>query len=354
MNGMRWRFPLFGLAAVVAMARAVRADECVVRGKHVVLESVVVRSGDLPVVVDLAGTSAQARISVGRGAPHTVEVADAITFKGTRRNIWYTLARPLIVAHGMVELDAGAKVVNARARGARVAASVAMSADDVLPGEDKAPDEIIQLVDLPCAALTLDEPGTDDRDDGQAEGVDNSAGGDGTWWRQRRSARYVVLRAAPRSNSATIVLTTSIEDSAFSFERVAEHGAWMRVARKSSGVRVIGWMQRRDLVSAEEPMSQGGCSGDHGPGLSGRGWSGGQPVTVYKGPARLRVGAKLDLHGSPWATVANRDGFEVWLYEFGGRRVAEVSGIPGLSLRDPSYPTIDPSDVSPTPEPPQR
>jgi hypothetical protein len=187
MNGMRWRFPLFGLAVIVATAKAVRADECVVRGEHVVLESVVVRSGDVPVVVDLAGTSAQARIGVGRGAPHTVEVTDAIVFKGTRRNIWYTLARPLTVAHGMVELDAGAKVVNARARGAGVTASVVMSADDVLPGEDKAPDEIIQVVDLPCAALTLDEPGTDEQDDGDTEGLD-SAGGNATWWRQRRAA----------------------------------------------------------------------------------------------------------------------------------------------------------------------
>jgi hypothetical protein len=164
-----------------------------------------------------------------------------------------------------------------------------------------------------------------------------------------------VLRAAPRSNSATIVVTTTIEDHRFVFQHVAEHGAWVRVARKSSGVRAIGWMRRSELVRVQDPDGEvGGCSGEHGPGLGGRGWSGGQPVTVYKGPAQLRVGAKLDLQDRSWATVASRDGFEVWLYDFGGRRVAEVTGIPGVSLRDPSYPTIDPADVSPTPAPTKR
>jgi len=219
-----------------------------------------------------------------------------------------------------------------------------MRADDVLPGEDKDPEETIRGLLIPCGALTLDQPkdeGTDDADD-----VDTGDSADeGRWWLLKRASRTVVLRAEPRPRAPTVTLSTVVDGQKFAFERVGEQGAWMRVTRKGPGVEATGWIRRHELEPTDGPeMIGGGCSGDHGPGLSGRGWAGTPPVTVYQGPVRLRVGAALDFHG--WsATVLRSDGFEIWVYDWSGRRSAEISSIPGLSFRSATSPSVALTDV---------
>ncbi|HEY8922783.1 MAG TPA: hypothetical protein VIU64_00310, partial [Polyangia bacterium] len=287
---------------------------------------------------------ASARVAARRGAPVAITVEGVIAFRGTRKNVWYRVARPITVVDGMVALDAGAQVVDAVSRGTDVVASVVMSADDVLEGEDKGAEETIRFVRIPCAALALDAPAQEEADDTKSSAADGNAD-ERRYWIQKKAARSTTLRAQPRADAASVELTTTVDGHRFTFERVAEHGVWMRVMRAGSGARVTGWIRRDELEPSDGPeASVGGCSGDHGPGLSGRGWGGKPPVTVYKGPARLRVGAKLfDEDG--WATVRRSEGFEVEIFEWNGRTFVEVTGIPGIAV-DAWRAQVAPEDVS--------
>jgi hypothetical protein len=346
---MRWlRRALGSLAlAVTSIALgpgAARADGCVVRGQHVVLADVIVRPSRVaPLAVTLNDAPASARLGARRGAPVTISVEGAIAFQGGRKNVWYRVARPLTVADGMVELQAGARLVDAVARGTDVVASVVMRADDILEGEDKDADETARFVRIPCGALALDAP--EQEEDDAMDIPDADSGDEGRWWIQRKVGHSTTLRARPRAEALGVVLTTTLDEYHFAFERVEEHGRWMRVRRLGRGVRVTGWIRRRELEPSDEPEGVGGgCSGDHGAGLSGRGWGGTPPVTVYKGPAHLRVGARLYDEGR-WATVRQSEGFEVEVFAWSGRTLVEVTGIPGIGV-DSWRARVAPEDVS--------
>jgi hypothetical protein len=338
---IRLRLAVLGVAAIALGPSTARADGCIVRGEHVILENVIGHPSDLR-GIDLKGTPARARIPPASHELATVTVDGAIAFKGRRGNIWYTIQRPLTIAHGMVMLKVGAQIVEARGGASRVIGSAVIRADDVFPGEDKDPEETIRALRIPCAALTLDQL-ADRENDGEVD-VSNS-GGDGTWWLQRKSARTAVLHAEPTADAPTVTLATTVEGQQFSFERIAEDGSWMRVTRSGSGVRAIGWIRRADLEEGDRPAGISGLCSGHGPGLSGRGWGGKPPSTLYKGPARLRVGAKIDFNG--WsATVKRPEGFHIWVYESNGRKFVEVTGIPGVAMRGPSGASISLEDVT--------
>lgn len=336
------RLAVLGLAAIALGPSTARAEGCIVRGEHVILENVIGHSGDL-VGIDLRGTRASARISAVSKALAKVAVDGAIAFEGTRGNIWYTLGRPLTVAHGMVTLNVGAQIVEAHTGEGGVIASAIIHAGDVLPGEDKDPEETIRGLHIPCAALTLDQP-ADRENDG--EGGRHQSGGDGTWWLEKKAARKVVLHVEPRPSAPTVTLATTIEGQQFSFERIAEDGSWMHVTRSGSGVRVTGWIRRADVEAGDGPEGVSGvCSGGHGPGPSGRSWAGGPPFTIYKGPARLRVGARIDFNG--WsARIQRTEEFHIWVYESSGRKLVEVTGIPGVAMRGPGGVWIRLEDVA--------
>jgi hypothetical protein len=337
--------PVLMLGATLSMPRI--AGACVVRGDDVVLEDVVVRPGPVPLIVHLDGTPAKARIGTSRWVPALLDVGGAIAFKGTRQNVWYTVARSLTVSHGMVELRPGAHVVFARARGDDVIASAVVHADDVLPGEDKAPEETLGSLRIPCAALTLDHE-VRNGDEETAVEDDADAADDASYVVTRRAELSLDLRAGPYESAPRVTLTTVVENERFSFRRLAESGAWMRVARRVGAVRVTGWVRRAGFQAFDESeSSSGGCSGDHGHGLSGRSFSGGQPKTVYKGPVRVRVGAKVDDGSGPWATVVQSDGFEAHVYDWAGRRRAELQ-IPGVVV-SPWLAKVHPDDVSYSP-----
>jgi hypothetical protein len=336
-----------GLAAVsIALVPGVaRADGCMVRGQHVVLSDLIVRPSRVaPLTVTLYGVPASARLGARRGASIAISVKAAIAFQGARKNVWYRVARPLTVADGMIALEGGAQLVDAVSHGNDVVASVVMRAEDVVEGEDKQADETVRFVRIPCGALTLDAP--EQGEDETADEPEAAGGDEGRWWIQRKAARSTTLRAQPRAEATRAVLTTTLDDYHFAFERVAEQGRWMRVRRLGSGVRVTGWIRRGELEPSNEPEGvAGGCSGDHGPGLSGRGWGGKPPVTVYKGPAHLRVGAQLHDGGDPWATVRQSEGFEVEVFDWNGRTLVEVTGIPGVGV-DSWRARVAPEDVS--------
>jgi len=320
------------------------AGACVVRGENVVLENVLVRPGPAPLIVQLNGTPASARIGKSRWAAALLDVDGAIAFKGTRRNVWYTVARTLTLAHGMVELRPGAHVVGARARGNDVIASAVMHANDVLPGEEKDPDETLGSLRIPCAALTLDLDGGDP--DAEGTGGDEAAAAeDAGYVVTRQAERSIDVRVGPYESAHRVTLTTGVENERFSFRRLAESGPWMRVTRGRGRVRVTGWVRRARLEASDGPeTATGGCSGDHGHGFSTRGFSGGQPTTVYKGPVRVRVGAKIDDGSDPWATVVQSDGFEAHVYDWAGRRRVEL-GIPGVVV-SPWDANVHPDQVS--------
>ncbi|HEY8925794.1 MAG TPA: hypothetical protein VIU64_15510, partial [Polyangia bacterium] len=240
------------LLAVVAAALApasARAEGCIVRGEHVVLADVVVGAGDTD-GVDIDGARARAQLPATAQGSATVVVDDAVRFRGRRRNIWYTVARPVTTADGMVTLQAGAQVVKAHAGKGGVIAAAVMRFDDVLPGENKDPDETIRGLLLPCAALTLDQPPeseSDAPDDGAAQPQET----EDSWWIEKKPARTRTLRAAPRADAPSITMATIVEGQRFTFRRVAQQGDWMRVSRSGAGVTATGWIPRATLEPAD-------------------------------------------------------------------------------------------------------
>jgi hypothetical protein len=145
----------------------------------------------------------------------------------------------------------------------------------------------------------------------------------------------MILRAAPRDDAPGVTLVSTVGGRQFDFQRLTERAAWMRVVHEARGVQTTGWIRRADVQSTDGPSGEsGGCSGNHGGGLFGRSWGGRPPIVVYKGSARLRIGAKLFYYDDrPWATVLRPDRFEVQVLEWPGRRVVEVLDIPGIGIR---------------------
>ena len=226
-----------------------------VRGEHVTLENVVVRA-DQSTTLDVDLSDIPARATIGAGSSVRLDVSGAIAFRGTRKNVWFTVAREIAVANGVVHLAEGAELVHARADGDGVVASVVQWADDVLPGEDKDPDEVIVGVRVPCRAVRLgNKHGENDDDDDEATAettTDDAAEANPAsephgrfepdlapalgWWRNRGPRRSVAVRAAPRADAAVVTLATSvIGEGQFDFEGVEARGAWLRMRRAHLG-----------------------------------------------------------------------------------------------------------------------
>jgi hypothetical protein len=354
--------PLVGLSAAARPAAA----GCRVRGERVTLENVVVRA-DRSTTLDVDLSDIPARATIGAGSGVRLDVSGAITFRGTRKNVWFTVAREIVVANGLVRLAEGAELVHARADGDGVVASVVQWADDVLPGEDKDPDEVIVGVRVPCRAVRLgnkhgENDDDDDDDEATAETTTDDAAEAGPasephgrfepdlapalgWWRNRGPRRSVAVRAAPRADAAVVTLATSvIGEGQFDFEGVEARGAWLRVRRAIWGAEIVGWIRRAELVAFDGPMGRTTmCVGNHGNGLSGRGWGGKPPVIRYQGPAGIRVGASIDFGDRQiWAKVRRSENFEVLMFE--GYPYAELTFIPGVGVSS-WYAMVDVADV---------
>jgi len=248
-------------------------------------------------------------------------------------------------------LAAGAEVVSARAEGRAVIASVVMWSDDVLDGENKDPEEIVRDVRIPCDALTLGGAGDEDEKEESEVFGDGDAGDeahDAVWWWTRGARRKVQLRAWPRAHAPAVTISTAYEgEQLFFFRQVGERRGWLRVTRGGAGARVTGWIRRGALERRDEMVVGRStmCTGRHGPGMGGRGGFGGHPPRIrYKGPARLRIGARIETsEGYPFGTVKQDVSFGVVLIE--GAVWAEVSAIPGVHLPEWEAMMVDVADV---------
>jgi len=341
---------LLALVGLSATARPAAAA-CRVKGEHTTLADVVVRA-DRTTTFEVNLADIPARATIGAGSQVRLDVAGAIAFRGSRKNVWFTVARPITTANGVVRLAEGAELVHARADGDGVVASVALWADDVLPGEDKDADEVIAGVRLPCRALRLGDKfgeGDDESDDGEDDSdaadaeADRAPRADPTfeknlspalgWWKNRGGRKTLVVRAAPRDDAAGVTLTTATQSEGFfDLEGVERRGDWMRVRRAMAGSELVGWIRRADLEEFNGPLGRGSmCTGNHWGRSGGRGWGGKPPVVRYRGPARIRVGASIEYGDKMiWAKVARSEGFEVLIYE--GDPYAELTNIPGVGV----------------------
>ena len=348
---MRAHFILLALAGLAALSHPAAAA-CRVRGEHVTLSDVVVHA-DRSTKFEVHLADIPARATIGTGDEVRLDMSGAITFRGTRRNVWFTVARPVTTAGGVVRLAEGAEIVHARADGDSIVASVALSADDLLPGEDKDPDEVIAQVRLPCRAIRLgstqgedddEADDTDDTDDAAAEASAEPASRSDRsfernlspalgWWRNRGSSRSIVVRAAPRTDAAGVTVTTlSTSEGFFDFEGVARRGDWLRVRRAMAGSEVVGWIRRAELETFNGPLgSTTMCTGNHWGRFGGRSWAGKPPVIRYQGQARIRVGASISYGDNlKWAKVRRSEGYEVKIFE--DFPYAEVTNIPGVGV----------------------
>jgi hypothetical protein len=349
---------LLASAGLLASSRAAAAG-CRVRGQHVTLADVVVRAdrSDAETTFEVDLSDVPARATIGSGSRVRVDVSGAIAFRGSRQNVWFKVARPIVVAGGVVRLAEGAELVHARADGDDVVASVVLWADDVLPGEDKAPDDVIAGVRIPCRALRLGpKQGESDDGDGEAGGDDDAASDANNrfepdlqpafgWWQSRGARKRIVVRAAPRADADGVTLATEVSgEGLFAFEGVEQRGGWLRVRRAEWGAEIGGWIPRAELIAMNGPIGRSTmCVGNHGSGFNGRGWGGKPPVIRYQGPARLRVGAPIDFGDhQPWAKVRRDATFEVLIFE--GHPYAELTDIPGIGV--PSwYAMVNLADV---------
>lgn len=317
------------LAAMVFLASpALVHAECLVHGESASLEKLVVRPASSPAFsVDVVRLPIIAAIPPSASAPTRVEVGGALAFRGVRRNIWYTLATPLVAAHGMLHLAVGAQLVDTRVRGNTVIASAVLVGGDVLEGEDRPPLEVAAPVSVPCAALTLDA---------SVQGAPLAdVEGDGTFWQFRSRVGRLVFHAEPRSSAAKLVFTRhGVQSlSLFELERITDQGEWRRVVRRGDdgGTNVIatGWVLRSELEplierSGERSGVPGSTHGTYGSRYAGA------LDRVYEGPAR--VAPRTTLHarrnGAAWATV--QEAVILRVRYRAGETWAQVTTIPGV------------------------
>ena len=209
-----------------------------------------------------------ARVTLGteRRAGVKLEVDGTVSFKAEARGLWYTVKAKYATPDGMVRLLPGAQLVDLRARAGDAVGSVVVTADDYLPGDDRPPDEVIQGVQVPCGALTLDSVEEDfDLELLRTFGL----GTDGTWWEAKGEHETVELRSEPRSSAPARTVTNGVDfDGHFAWGRLESRGEWVKVARLGRSVALVGWLRRSALERTElEGGRRGGCAGLHGRGM---------------------------------------------------------------------------------------
>ncbi len=343
------------IAALLFAARAAYADPCTVVGTHAAFETVHVKTDDgHELDVHVGDMAAAAQVPSRRGAEARVAFRGVVAFYGRVPNIWYTVARDITVASGMVQLKRGAQIVDVYqdARGVHGKAIV-WPGGDVLPGEDKHPDEVIGEITLPCDALALGV-----LEDTEEAAEDAAAGDDveRTWWFARGSeALGLQMYAQPRVSAQSVVYRAPNCSGAFSgiqcleIEEMERRGGWRKVRRMESDIVVEGWVPVAALAPVPDGLGVGGrtagCSGDHK--FSSFGLMGTfDRSRIYEGPARITVGTRI----GAWATVREPTGFEIEQTREGGSGnvLTYVMGIAGVEIDD-WYGGIPNSTVTPTP-----
>jgi len=308
------------VVAAVTLATPARADPpaCVIRGEHVSVLDLEVRAGSATFTATISNVPVVATSSPGK--PIDLAVAGVIAFHGTAHRIWYTLTAPTVVADGMVTLVPGSHVVSDRDDGADVIGDGVVYAEDVLPGEDKAPDEQVGSIRVPCSRLSLDWQSYD-----EAPRVT----GDGTQWRAIADKTKLVIHSAASAGSSSVVYAAlSCGGECFALTGITHRSGWRQVSASNEGVTVTGWVPDTELRAIPGDVMLGyayGCSGHHGHGMVVR------PGSPPPRSARIRIGTTIyaEPGRSPWASVLANATFEVRVQP--GQPWVEVTGIPGVS-----------------------
>lgn len=297
---------------------------CIVNGTAVKLEEATVQPpGYEAFTVNLYELPVAAHLPTRCGDPLALHVGGPLELVAARENVWLHVTREVVTADGMVTVTKGAQVIDACIRNGRVFATAIMTADDVLQGENKRPDQVVRNVELPCDALSLDVP-VDDTDDAALPEEDPAE----YYWQTRRGNKVVLRKEPTLKAAARRVEVESCDGEACisGMRQLERRGSWVRLEAEHGGVRVGGWARTRDLKRTDE-MFYGGlfCSGDHGRDTFGFGFSGSATIregTVRKdtivyaataagawgrfvAPTRVKV---LVRPNEPWATLTQVPG----------------------------------------------
>lgn len=320
-------------------------SNCVIRGNALSAEKVTVRpKGARAFTIGLSGAKAKAILPVRAGAPVELEVETPLVFRAQSNNLWLTVNEPYTSPDGLVELRKGAHLVNARAEGDMVVASAVLYAHDVLPGEDKHPDESASFVRVPCRAVVagalestdfVEARGTDGRTEENkldAEEADE-------WWGFRSEIEKIQLRARPHVNAPALLLSPT------EVKRLRTEGDWMLVEREGEGVTVRGWVRASQFKKLPEVVGFGrsyGCTGNHPTADWGEGWGPkGPPANMFQGEAKVLAGTPV--FAAPpkgeWA-VFTADTIVI-IRHVQGEKWVELRSVPGLDGTPPGSPWLN-------------
>ena len=309
------------LAALVRPAEG--SASCLVRGSRAVIQDVIVQPLNASAFrLNVFEVPVAAEIPQGWSAPVKLKVTGALAFNAVRKNVWMTVVGDHSSDDGVVQMHRGARITHAHLQREQVIATAALYANDVLEGEDKAPDVMVFPVTVPCSLLTLDFMEMDD-----AESV-ASESGETLWWQPKSYRSAVQLFAKPTVASKSVQLTSPFCVDCLEMKEVGVSASWLQVETTGEGVTVRGWVRRSALQRKASAGGQGqGCAGDHNRGLGGVHRA---RRPAYDGPAEVRAGTQV-FSNPPlgrWAVVTTD--IEVNVHYVHGEGWVELREIPGI------------------------
>jgi hypothetical protein len=345
-----WRLVLFATALGCLLTPSL-AFSCTLHTNAAWERQVVVppkigdRQRDLVVGIrsgEVLKTSLSVTLPSRPGKPAHVHVEGPIVeFEGIAQRVLVWTRRPVSTGQGMIELPAGAALVDVWVERDEVVGSLIL--ERPLRGNPLQPVETAFQVRVPCADLVLTNlesgllpelpwewPTLTDED------IPPGA------LRMRKDSLRAFLRPAPRWDAPRTVLarwtrTETFEgftEFHFLFRPKKEQGDWLLVEYGLQPtyplpISVSGWIHRSMLEPAKTVNQAPYDDVDSEIGDGHTGWC---CVWDYEGPARIAVGTQL-LHpvtGKPWATVRSADGFKVVIDS--RSNMAQVIDIPGILL----------------------
>jgi len=232
-------------------------------------------------------------------------VTSPVSLVGKAPRLWFSVQRVFSTADGLVTLKRGAQVIPRKTKGvdargvAWVEVDVVLYADDVLAEEnDKAPDETLSPVLVPCDALGFGATREDEPEsfDGGVEGEDLKGVS------VRRSS--IALRSAPRQGAATRTLRSAncTESCLFLYVLRTLPGGWLEVATQETigdDLEARGFVRSSEVAALPEGLGFGRsvmCTGDHHDSDEGFGF-GGVARPMRQGPVTARVNVPVEVDG---------------------------------------------------------
>lgn len=300
------------LLSLFTLGRTAASQEgaCTIQGKGTLEDVVVSPAGAPPFTVTLTNHPFTVIPSPVLARRSRVVVGAPLSFMGQVHKHEFTVAKTIRVADGMIRLQGGAVLPNARG-GQGEAIGILASYDNAK----------IHGVAVPCESLTLDEDLTlalasTPLDTEEPKATD-------TAWRPRE--RALLLRERPGAGRA-LWLTTPTPAQAVVSE-IETRGGWRRVRFDGNRWSVTGWASRYDLQEigdlfgssvGDSFMSRGGCR---------MGFPGG---AAFAGLAPIRAGAPVfaEPGKGPWAAVT---ALELEVLYYSGERWVKVTRAPGIT-----------------------